>query len=903
MGVLATGNIILTSINDGCSVVLSKSSCIVNASLDGKHPDLSEAFTEVTLMRGSEQIPISSANITVSAPDGVAYTITTVSDTTQKVAVTSIPALLKSCTVSIKVTHPIYSTTVMFSITVVRDTSMLDWILDWESNKTTIGSTYILTPKIYAGSVTQGENGAISVSGVYIGPDEPNGAGVYGYKEGVEIFHLNSKGGKIAGWDIQPQYIQTSDGRFQLLSEGTIKTMQEDGTVVWALYKSGLASFAKGNVVMRPDGSASFKGSITASSGKLANWVIKENYIHSNNLLIRSTTPLIGVSPYAGNIDDKAGTYLEDVIKVSGGVAMYYESNTSYGLVGYEAILNNNSPQLVFSLGKTNKIAGWIFDTDSLYLGNKVNVLGKTTLNPGDLTLGTKGLRGFGWRIDTNGDFSFADNKFSYNKNLNLATIAGWKIDSDSLYIGDKVNVAGMKTSKPGEITIGSTGIRGNAWRLEANGDFDFADGKFSYSKDKDTAKIAGWQILNNNISNGYVTIVADSNSSGIYFSLKDLSGQSVEAIETAISLSSGISIAANKSKTYLSGYYNGKCSFKIGSDGNIIGGWNFDHESIWIGSSTVDDNGFITTGGTAALKLDKYAIHGTKWVLNADGSGKLANGAISWDTAGNVQFAEDAKVNWGPINNTLTHFDKEGVYTGKIVAMSGQIGGFTIQGSSLIGESDGAKMSLEPGCHIYVREDTSSGLTQKGGFGNAAIPAIAGLDSVFGAVVDYTDIYPENIIGMYLSVKGKSYDDSPQFGPHALYIPNGHICGFRLRTRRVNKNTTLSLMDSIILCNTWNPDAKRAISITLTFPANCEDGQMFIIRKIGYSSDDIDRVYYTCSGSDRLAPPQYDGSDALLTSGQTNQTASLTQGNAVMCIYDAPDKIWWSNEFNWRSS
>lgn len=902
MGVLATGNITLTSINDGCSVVLSKSSCIVNASLDGKQPDLSEAFTEVTLMRGSEQIPISSANITVSAPDGVAYAITTVSDTTQKVAVTSIPASLKSCTVSIKVTHPIYSTTVMFSITVVRETSMLDWVLDWESNKTTIGSTYILTPKIYAGSVTQGENGAISVSGVYIGPDETNGAGVYGYKDGIEIFHLNSKGGKIAGWDIQPQCIQTSDGRFQLLSEGTIKTMQEDGTVVWALYKSGLASFAKGNVVMRPDGSASFKGSITASSGKLANWVIKENYIHSNNLIIRSNTPLIGVSPYAGSIDDKAGTYLDDVIKVSGGVAMYYESNTSYGLVGYEAITNNNSPQLVFSLGKTNKIAGWIFDTDSLYLGNKVNVLGKTTLNPGDLTLGTKGLRGFGWRIDTNGDFSFADNKFSYNKNLNLATIAGWKIDSDSLYIGDKVNVAGMKTSKPGEITIGSTGIRGNAWRLEANGDFDFADGKFSYSKDKDTAKIAGWQILNNNISNGYVTIVADSNSSGIYFSLKDLSGQSVEAIETAISLSSGISIAANKSKTYLSGYYNGKCSFKIGSDGNIIGGWNFDHESIWIGSSTVDDNGFITTGGTAALKLDKYAIHGTKWVLNADGSGKLANGAISWDTAGNVQFAEDAKVNWGPISNALTHFDKEGVYTGKIVATEGKIGELKIENNSIVGRDlqAGAETLFTPGFFVFRKEMGS--VTQYGGFGTSTLAGYeSSIDPVLGVRVYNSDtVSVAKTIGAYFNVTGgRAYDDDPdESGVHAIYIEAGDICGIRPRTRRVSISTTLSKMDNVVLCGNKNGNSN-----IITLPSGCENGQMYYLRKIGSGSGDTGRIYYVSSGTDRLAPPQYDIGDTLLKAGEKSVTASLTQGNAVICIYDNINKVWWCNELNWRSS
>ena len=59
------------------------------------------------------------------------------------------------------------------------------------------------------------------------------------------------------------------------------------------------------------------------------------------------------------------------------------------------------------------------------------------------------------------------------------------------------------------------------------------------------------------------------------------------------------------------------------------IGGWN-------ISSSQISKNSVV-------LSSDGSIVNGTKWRLNNNGSGQLANGNISWDTAGNIT-ARNAK-------------------------------------------------------------------------------------------------------------------------------------------------------------------------------------------------------------------------------------------------------------------
>lgn len=92
-------------------------------------------------------------------------------------------------------------------------------------------------------------------------------------------------------------------------------------------------------------------------------------------------------------------------------------------------------------------------------------------------------------------------------------------------------------------------------------------------------------------------------------------------------------------------GYKDNEIVFSIDNNGALIAGWKIDHDSLYLGTKNnvagkyTAESGFITMGTTG--------IRGYKWFLNADGSGALAGGNISWDSSGNVTFGEDVVLQW----------------------------------------------------------------------------------------------------------------------------------------------------------------------------------------------------------------------------------------------------------------
>ena len=106
------------------------------------------------------------------------------------------------------------------------------------------------------------------------------------------------------------------------------------------------------------------------------------------------------------------------------------------------------------------------------------------------------------------------------------------------------------------------------------------------------------------------------------------------------------------------------------------------------------------------------------------------------------------------------------------------------------------------------------------------------------------------------------------------MFVPKGDICGFRLRTRRIDSSQTLSLMDSIII----------AISqgVTLTLPTNAEDGQIYFIRN--HSNGDV-HVY------GRISPLGYPTSET--------RSVHITAGWLAIFIYDKVNNIWTGNRFS----
>lgn len=206
----------------------------------------------------------------------------------------------------------------------------------------------------------------------------------------------------------------------------------------------------------------------------------------------------------------------------------------------------------------------------------------------------------------------------------------------------------------------------------------------------------------------------------------------------------------------------------------------------------------------------------------------------------------------------------------GTINAKDGTIGGFEIHDGYIGAAGSGTFGELSINRN-FIRVGDSSCYA----FIGAGLLSLFGLTEAAARLENKKTGSMRPNIGAYISVTGinrTGMDDKTgvSYGNHALYVPKGDICGFRLRTRRVDASQTLSLMDSVILCvNTSN--------ITLTLPSGAEDGQMYFIRK--RSTGNI-----TLFGR--------------IQRDFENTVSSINIGNQTLCIviYDQTNNLWTTN-------
>lgn len=430
MGTVAKSSITLVSISDAYSLSLTPNSCVIKADFDGSNPKLEHAYTIISAYCGDEKTPIEIDSSTIiKSNDNIECQLIKVDSYRYRLSIISLPVDILQGYIEIPVLSGVSAgLTGRFTFSIVRESTMLDWIQDWENNKTTIGSSYVITPKIFVGKKIIGSHDSLEdvpgLTGVYIGPSENNGAGIYGYKDNKEIFHIDQTGGKIGGWDITSGGIQCEDGTLSIKSEGAISA-QSEGIIHWSLNKDGSASFANGNVTMDVEGNASFKGTIETSGGSIAGWTIGVDSIYNGTIGINSLKKFIAIANVTSVQD--TGDQL-DWVKEYGGVAMYYINNADYGLIGYK---NNEK---VFSAGADNFIAGWHFDENAIWLGTKNNNINQHTSTKGDITIGTNGLRGFKWRLEGDGSGVLAGGNITWDTQGNTS-ITG-KITATSGSIG-----------------------------------------------------------------------------------------------------------------------------------------------------------------------------------------------------------------------------------------------------------------------------------------------------------------------------------------------------------------------------------------------------------------------------------------------------------------------------------
>lgn len=533
---LAQGYITIAVVNDGYSLSLTTSSVSIPANHDGSDPDLSCAYTKVSLSKGNVSQPIEIINV-IPSTNGIQYTYVPAGPYNWKVSIIGLASDITSGYLDIIVRTPDgYQTSARFNFSVVRNTTSLDWIEEWNGTHTQIGSNYVITPKLFAGHKTSEGK----ITGIYLGklkgfigevfPFTLSDAeeGLYGYRDNKIVFYIDNNGARIGGWDITPDSIQCLDGTLTIKSEGAISS-QSDGIEHWALKKDGSASFANGKVTMDAKGNASFDGHIIARSGELAGWTIGEQSIYKVGVAINSSRRFIAA---ANVITSELEGDQFDWVKQYGGAAMYYISNADYGFIGYKG------DKLMFSAGSTNYIAGWNFDESAFWLGTKNNNVGQFTKDASSITIGTNGIRGYKFYLDKNG----------------AGALAGGNIIWDET-------------------------------------------GKVTFSKDVTLQ----WSV---GIENA-----------------QELAKQATEAAKEA---QEAAKVAGDKY-------------------GQLIGTYltYIDQNGIYTGTLAADQ---IISGTISTANIKQV---NNRWFLNQDGSGALANGNISWDQDGNVQFSNDVILAW----------------------------------------------------------------------------------------------------------------------------------------------------------------------------------------------------------------------------------------------------------------
>lgn len=308
------------------------------------------------------------------------------------------------------------------------------------------------------------------------------------------------------------------------------------------------------------------------------------------------------------------------------------------------------------------------------------------------------------------------------------------------------------------------------------------------------------------------------------------------------------------------------------------IAAQNFDQNGNVLAESGImvkaNGTGIYAQGPDGSLALIGVGVEETY----TDGEGQEHTRTVIKLTADNIKLEGLVTANQNfKIKEDGSIEAVNGKFTGEINASSGTIGGFAISSYSLVSQDyDGSEMYLSSDLlrftdtngtnnSVYIGADTvppSSG-------GSWSCPMRVSVERDDGD--DGIKIYSN--IGIHISATGaKSWDDMPFTGNHALYIADGDICGFRLRTRRVSKNQTLSDYDGVIL-------TVGSENITLTLPANPKEGQIYMFKQMSSGS-------YTLQVGD---------SSHNINDGRTNRKQSWTvnSGCFVILVWDRVNKLW----------
>jgi hypothetical protein len=451
--------------------------------------------------------------------------------------------------------------------------TVLDWVSDWNTNKTQIDSTTLITPKIFAGV----KNADHTLTGVALGhfPLKTVNAqgtivtetidGIYGFRAGRKTFALDSSGSVMLGYEDQSITYNAVTGRIEF------------GNGV-SLNWTNAISQAKTEVTSE----AQRKADAALASAKGYADTKKDEAVMEAGKNTDSKVGMLSTSLSASITDaKKAGTDARAVA----------DALTS------KATSEGWSTKLTY------------IDVNGIFTGTltaaQVNAV---AINAGSIKAGTLSAE----RIAAGSIHSSKLDAASIQANIiNAAYVNGL----NCTFVRGKI---GGFTIGGDNMTVGSVGAAGATplqIRSESTGSGYWYTGAY-----KPLGVTLTWH--------------QNSNAGHLVFGQVAASGNSVKTGFI------GLQMMAWDNTEYfcLSTNYTKSGGKEVY---NRIAGWAFDNTRIWKNS--------VSLGGDGSI------YNGEKWRLNNDGSGKIANGAISWNSSGSVMFSSAVALNW----NNAANFGK----------------------------------------------------------------------------------------------------------------------------------------------------------------------------------------------------------------------------------------------------
>lgn len=259
---------------DGYTVSASRNSYIVSTDKDGRIHTAVTTNTTISILKGSTPV-----TPTIGALPTVAGCTLSKSGATVTIVFNVGTSLAENGTISIPVVADGKSFAVSFSYAKARagaagaDSNMLDWVKDWNNNKTQINENSVITPKIFAG--TKNSNGTLT--GVAMGKfslSVLNSSGVvttetingiYGFKDGYKTFYVNNTGDAGLGRGNQFIRYNATTGKIEFGSDVSLNWTQPIETINTALGGKG---FPKLTYI---DGKGIYTGTLTAEQVNAVN--------------------------------------------------------------------------------------------------------------------------------------------------------------------------------------------------------------------------------------------------------------------------------------------------------------------------------------------------------------------------------------------------------------------------------------------------------------------------------------------------------------------------------------------------------------------------------------------------------------------------------------------------------